>query len=105
MASFKTYNKLLLPMYNIIVKLAGETGLTENQVEYLFNRFSAELVKKLPQIEQVVQDVFCETGTELLDEHLQRLGSLIQQKKLSGFNNWNMPEMKYPIYHTGSDIL
>ncbi|MBI3720138.1 MAG: hypothetical protein HY252_16280 [Sphingobacteriales bacterium] len=92
-------------MHRIIVELAGETGLTENQVEYLFDCFSKELVNKLPQIKQVVQDVFDETEKELLDEHLQRLVSLLQQKQLTSFTNWNMPDTKHPIYHTHSDRL
>lgn len=68
-------------MHQVIEQLANDTGLSIADTNRIFTEFSVIIVKKIPQLGQVINDVFTNADEELLQEHIKRLSALIQQQE------------------------
>ena len=85
-------------MYPVIEQIAQDTGMSLEEAGYAFKMFTGELLNKVPQLEQVVEDVFADVETEKLNEHIRKV--IVQlQKDLAGFKTWTMPETFDTIPH------
>lgn len=68
-------------MYQVIEQLAIDTGLSVADANRIFTEFSDIIVNKIPQLGQVINDVFANADDDLLQEHVKRLSVLIQQQE------------------------
>jgi hypothetical protein len=67
------------------------------------NEISGHLVRKVPALQQVIEDILDDVEPDLLDEHLNRMISLLQHRNLESFKNWRMPPLTSTIRSPGID--
>ena len=68
-------------MYQVLKQMANDNGLSIEDTNRIFTAFSGIIVNKIPQLKQVITDVFTNADDELLQEHINRSSALIQQQE------------------------
>jgi hypothetical protein len=90
-------------MNSIIEQIALDKKITYDDAAYILNEFSGHLVRKVPALQQVIEDIFDNVEPDLLDEHLNIMISLLQHRNIESFKNWRMPPITITISSSGID--
>lgn len=86
-------------MRELIEQLANENNVSVDKVNYIFIAFSCRLTTKIPELKQIVDDVFTNTEDEIPQTHLNKLIIALQeQQRKKTFGKWIIPE-RYEITH------
>jgi hypothetical protein len=88
-------------MNPIIEKIALDKKITYDDAVYILNEISGHLVRKVPALQQVIEDIFDNVEPDLLNEHLNKMISLLQQQNIESFKNWRMPPLTTTIRSSG----
>ena len=78
-------------MYQLIEKIAGENGMDKEKADSLFRAFSCQISDKIPQLSQIVEDVFGDVDEDLLRQHINRAIAQIQQMEADRHRKWILP--------------
>lgn len=78
-------------MYQVLKQMANDNGLSMEDTNRIFIAFSGIIVNKIPQLRQVINDVFTNADDELLQEHVKRLSALIQQQESEKHKTYHSP--------------
>ncbi len=78
-------------MCQVIEKAASDAGISIEGANALFVVFIGQVIGKVPELSQLIDDVFAETEEELLRQHVNRAASLIQQHAADSYKAWNLP--------------
>ncbi|MEP7374278.1 MAG: hypothetical protein ABI675_12860 [Chitinophagaceae bacterium] len=92
-------------MYQIVEQVANDTGITPDDVNYIFSVIAGHLVGKIPALKQVVEDVFANADTEKLKEHLNKLALLLQKEDMDKFKTWQMPRQAERTWQVKADEI
>lgn len=80
-------------MCRIVDELAGKRGMKTEDANYIFTNVSGLLVKRVPALKQIIEDVFSdEEEDERLRDHLRKLVIHLQQHSMEAFKTWQMPQ-------------
>jgi hypothetical protein len=85
-------------MNPIIEQIAMEKKISYDDAAHILKTFSIHLVQKIPALQQVIEDILEDAESDLLNEHLNKMISLLQHRNMESFKNWRMP----PQQKTGS---
>ena len=86
-------------MQELIEQLANENNVGVDKVNHIFIAFSYQLTTKVPELKQIVDDVFANTADEILQTHINKLIiELQEQQRKKTFGKWIIPE-RYEITH------
>ena len=92
-------------MYPIIERLASERGIAPDDVNYIFSGIFDHLVSIVPELKQVIEDVFENAGEEDLKVHINKMIILLQRQDLDIFKTWSMPQPIGSIKQPGCDTI
>ena len=84
-------------MCRLIEKAASDTGISIESANTIFSLVTNHLINKVPELAQLVADVFEEIDAELLQQHVNRAAILIQQLQADKYKLWNLPVQQYSI--------
>ena len=90
-------------MNSIIEQIALDRKISYDDAAYILNEISGHLVRKVPALQQVIEDIFDNVEPDLLDEHLNKMISLLQHRNIESFKNWRMPPITITISSSGID--
>ena len=65
-------------MCQIIEQVSSDMGIAVEDATRIFSLFSAFLVSKIPELRQVVNDVFEDVEADILSQHIKKLVSLLE---------------------------
>lgn len=89
-------------MCRIVDELAVENGVLPDAANRIFAGITALLVKKIPELEQVLDDVFNECEDDKLREHTGRMAKIIQEHHWKDkFRDRQMPPQGHIIIPSG----
>ena len=89
-------------MQQIIKQLANETGITIDEVNYIFIAFSSQLVNKIPALQQVIEDVFENVEDDKLKGHINKLILHLQEQQCKEtYGAWIIPQRNEIIHQEG----
>ena len=63
------------------------------------------LVSKIPELRQVVNDVFEDVEADILSQHIKKLVSLLEKQSMGNFNTWTMPEQPESVRKSFNDLI
>ena len=89
-------------MYPVIEQIAHDTGIGIEQAGYAFRIIATELLNKIPQLEQIIDDVFAHAEADKLKEHVSKVIMLLQQQEMDVFKTWTMPQTTDRIPYSGN---
>jgi len=90
-------------MQQLIKEIANDTGITVDDVNYIFIAISGHLLSKIPALQQVVEDVFENAEDDTLKEHLTKLIiNLQEQQRKEVFGNWKIPQRREVMHREGN---
>ena len=92
-------------MYEIIEQFANDRGITPEDAAQMATLITGHILSKVPQLRQVIDDVFANVETEKLKEHIGKLIVLLQKDHLDKFRTWIMPQAHITIHQSGNDQL
>jgi len=93
-------------MQQLIEQLAIESGITVDEVNYIFIAISGLLVSKIPPLQQVIEDVFENAEEEKLKEHIGKLiVKLEEQQCKEKFGKWMLPQWNDTTHREQSNKL
>lgn len=78
-------------MCQLIEKAASDAGISSESANAIFAVFTSHLIGKVPELSQLIDDVFADIDTELLQQHINRAASLIQQREADKYKFWGIP--------------
>ncbi len=86
-------------MQQLIEQLAKDTGVTVNEINYIFIAFSGQLVTEIPALQQVIGDVFDIVEDATLKAHIHKLILHLQEQQFKEtFGAWIMPQPNEVIH-------
>lgn len=85
-------------MQQLIEQIAGDNGISLEDAGTLFTAFTSVLIGKIPQLKQVIEDVFTNVDADLLQEHIDKAISLLQQQEANKYKSW----LPLPQQHGGN---
>lgn len=74
-------------MCQLIEKAASDAGISIKGANGLFLVFTSHIISKVPELGQLIDDVFADIDTELLQQHINRAASLIQQHEADKYKS------------------
>ena len=92
-------------MYQIIEQLASDTGVTIDDATYIFTVISEQMISKIPELKQVIDDIFTNADADKLKEHVSKMIVLLQQQYINKFKAWSTPQATHQIRETGNDQI
>ena len=92
-------------MCQIIEQVSSDMGIAVEDATRIFSLFSAFLVSKIPELRQVVNDVFDDVEADILSQHIKKLVSLLEKQSMGNFNTWTMPEQPESVRKSFSDLI
>ena len=94
-------------MCRLIKKIANEKGINPDHADFIYQFVSQYLVKKIPALSQVVEDVFENATEHVLQENIYKAINKIQEEQWKErFANCQMPEKNYSIaIHGGRELF
>jgi len=92
-------------MCQIIEQVSSDMGIAVEDATRIFSLFSAFLVSKIPELRQVVNDVFEDVEADILSQHIKKLVSLLEKQSMGNFNTWTMPEQPESVRKSFSDLI
>jgi hypothetical protein len=72
-------------MYQIIEQLASDAGITIDDAAYIFTVISDHMINKIPELRQVIEDIFTNADADKLKEHVSKMIILLQQQYINKF--------------------
>lgn len=79
-------------MQQLIEQLAKDTGITHDEINYILIAVSGQIINKIPAMQQVIEDVLENVGTEILKDHINKMTILLQQQQWAEqFGSWTLP--------------
>ncbi len=84
-------------MCQLIEKAASDAGISIEGANTVFTVFTSHLIGKVPELSQLINDVFADIDAELLQEHISRAASLIQQHEADKYKSWHIPPQQFSI--------
>jgi regulator of replication initiation timing len=90
-------------MHPIIEQIALDKKISFDDAAYILNEISGHLVRQVPALQQVIEDIFENADQDLLNEHLNKMISLLQQRSMESFKTWRMPPLTKIISSSGID--
>jgi transcriptional regulator len=89
-------------MCRIVDELAVENGVLPAAANRIFAGITAVLVKKIPELEQVLDDIFSECDDVKLKEHTSKMAAIIQEHHWKDkFRDRQMPPQVHIIIPSG----
>lgn len=92
-------------MYQIIEQLAADTGITIDDADYIFTAISGYMINKIPELKQIIEDIFTNADADQLKGHITKMITLLQEENMEQFKTWSTPLHTYPIRETGTDHI
>jgi hypothetical protein len=92
-------------MCQIIEQVSSDMGIAVEDATRIFSLFSAFLVSKIPELRQVVNDVFEDVEADILSQHIKKLVSLLEKQSMGNFNTWTMPEQPESVRKSFNDLI
>ena len=92
-------------MCQIIEQVSSDMGIAVEDATRIFSLFSAFLVSKIPELRQVVNDVFEDVEADILSQHIKKLVNLLEKQSMGNFNTWTMPEQPESVRKSFSDLI
>ena len=92
-------------MCQIIEPVSSDMGIAVEDATRIFSLFSAFLVSKIPELRQVVNDVFDDVEADILSQHIKKLVSLLEKQSMGNFNTWTMPEQPESVRKSFNDLI
>lgn len=92
-------------MYQIIEQLASDTGVTIDDADYIFSVIAGHMINKIPELRQVIEDIFTNADADKLKEHVNKMIILLQQQHMDKFKTWSTPQLTHQIRQTGNDQI
>ncbi|MEO6290106.1 MAG: hypothetical protein ABIO76_09310 [Ginsengibacter sp.] len=92
-------------MNGILEQIATDKGVDVNDVIDIFTRFSTLIINKIPELKPVIEDVFINVDPDKLNEHITKMIVLLQEKNISKFKTWTMPQLSYVFKLNENDPL
>lgn len=92
-------------MCQLIEQLASDSSINVNDANYIFTFISGYLVKKVPVLKQIIEDVFSEAADDKLNDHINKMMLLLQEQQCrEKFRTWQMP-VQFTIKQSGSEHI
>ena len=93
-------------MQKIIEQLAKDTGISIKDAGNIFTAFSGFIIHRIPELNQVIDDVFANLDGDLLQEHINKAIISLQQQESGKFKSWVIPPQQAGIIkHSGHGEL
>lgn len=92
-------------MNRIVEQIALDKDLAIGDVNDLLQHFSTLLANRIPELKQVIDDVFADEESDKLNEHINNMVILLQQQYRTDFTTWSMPEQNYVFRRSGNGPL
>jgi hypothetical protein len=93
-------------MQQILEQLACDNGISIEDAANLFTAFTGVITDKLPQLKQLIDDVFENADADILEQHINRAVDLFQQREMEKYKSWIIPQYQTGfIKHTGGGEL
>ena len=92
-------------MCQIIEQVSSDMGIAVEDATRIFSLFSAFLVSKIPELHQVINDVFDDVEADILSQHIKKLVSLLEKQSMGNFNTWTMPEQPESVRKSFNDLI
>ena len=90
-------------MHPIIEQIVLDKKISFDDAAYIVNEISGHLVRKVPALQQVIEDILENVEPDLLDEHLNKMIYHLQQRNMESFKTWRMPPLTRKISSSGID--
>jgi hypothetical protein len=88
-------------MNTIIEQIVSDKKISYDDAAYILKAISAHLASKVPALQQVIEDIFENAEADLLNEHLNKMISLLQHQNMESFKDWRMPPLTKTISSSG----
>ncbi|HMC87024.1 MAG TPA: hypothetical protein VKI61_15965 [Chitinophagaceae bacterium] len=88
-------------MNPIIEQIVLDKKISYDDADYILKAISGHLVSKVPTLQQVIEDIFDNVEPDILNEHLNKMISLVQHRNIESFKNWRMPPLTKTISSSG----
>lgn len=85
--------------------MTEELALSEEQADCAFTTIINQLLNKVPLLEPLIEDIFSDADSEKLNDEVDKMMFLFQQRKMQVFVGWKMPEQTMRIQAGRDDIL
>ena len=92
-------------MCRIIEQVSNDMGIAVEDATRIFSLFSGFLVSKIPELRQVVNDVFEDVEADILSLHIKKLLSLLEKQSMDSFKTWTMPEQPESVRKSLNDLI
>jgi hypothetical protein len=92
-------------MYPIIKKMTEELALSEEQADCAFTTIINQLLNKAPLLEPLIDNIFSDADPEKLNDEMDKVMFLFQQRRMKMFVDWIMPEQTMRIQAGKNNIL
>jgi hypothetical protein len=80
-------------MHILIEQLAKDTGITIDKGNYFLNEILSQLIKKIPALQEVLEDVVGDAKDSQLKVHINKLIKQLQEQDYKEkFGTWNIPD-------------
>ena len=81
-------------MQQALEQLVYENVISIEDARSLFASFTSAITDKLPQLKQLIADVFENADADILEQHINRAVDLFQQKKIGKNKLWILPQQQ-----------
>ena len=93
-------------MQQFLEQLAHDNGISIEDAGNLFTAFTSIITDKLPQLKQLIDDVFENANADVLQQHINKAITQFQQKESGRYKSWIIPHYQTDfIKHTGGGEL
>lgn len=83
-------------MCRIIDELAVKNDIKPADANHIFKDITAVVTQKIPELKDVLEDIFEEADEKKLKDHMAKMASIIQQRQWEEqFKNCMMPSQQY----------
>lgn len=92
-------------MYQIIEKIAIDSGLSSGEARYAYTAIINHLLKEVPELKNVIDSVFAGSEPATLHKEINKMVTLLQYRGMEHLKNINMPEQSYYRFRLNNELL
>jgi len=92
-------------MYQIIEKIAADSGLSSGQARYAYSEIVNHLLKEVPELKNVIDTVFAGSEPAILQKEINKLVNLLQYRGMEHLRKINIPEQSYYRFRLNNELL
>lgn len=93
-------------MHQLIDQFATKNNISTKDAERIFSFIEECLIKKIPQLKRLIEDIFDNAGDQFLKQHLEEaIREIERQLWKEKFKDYQLPSPPHHAHHEDGGLL